>query len=180
MRGTWMFKAVRPGCAPGETRTRIREAASRRTRIVEGSERDALEFARRACEYLRPKGVESVEAWSVGIANLKSEISKEEPKIEKLLRFCLKPHPNGKDWLAEENELHHGGWWTELRPALDYALYRGNGRVCLVEIWKRKGEIVSPRNDAKKREMEIQTVVLVDRTGQDGCPTQGRGTKAEG
>ena len=53
-----------------------------------------------------------------------------------------------------------------MRQALDYALYRGNGRICAVEI-------LGPRINANKRGFRIQQVVLVDRTGQDACPTQG-------
>jgi len=37
---------------------RKRISSGGQPRIVRGSEREALEFARRACEYLRPKGVE--------------------------------------------------------------------------------------------------------------------------
>ena len=43
-------------------------------------------------------------------------------------------NPDG--WDAVPNELHHGGWWRDLRQALDYALYRGNGRICAVEIFE--------------------------------------------
>lgn len=75
--------------------------------------------------------------------------------------------------MAEPNELHHGGWWTELRQAVDYALYRGNGRVCAVEIW-------SPRIHANERELELARVVLCDRTANDACPTQGRGARSAG
>ena len=148
-----------------------------RERMIRGTEHEALEFARRACEYLRPSGVESVEAWSCG------PIEGEPENFPGLLRFCLKPHRNGRDWIAEPNELHHGGWWSELRQALDYALYRGNGRICAVEI-------LGPRIKANQRELRIQRcfltsafsiqhlafpwVVLVDRTGTDACPTQGR------
>lgn len=124
----------------------------------QGTERDALEFARRACEYLRPKGVEAVEAWSVQIQNEK--LGNEKWEGPGLVRFCLRPHANGRDWVAEPNELHHGGWWGDLEQAVDYALFRGSGRVCAVEI--------------KNARLEVGRVVLVDRTGQDACPTQGR------
>jgi len=70
-----MFKAVRPECGGLTTRTRLRDATARQARIINGGEREALEFARRACEFLRPKGVEAVEAWLVQIENEKSRAS---------------------------------------------------------------------------------------------------------
>ena len=64
-----------------------RRAGLRQARILRGSAIEALEFARRACEYLRPKGVESVEAWSLEISDHKFHISEEEPEIPGLARF---------------------------------------------------------------------------------------------
>ena len=107
-----MFKAVRTECGGMETRrpitTRNAECGTR-NRVIRGTEREALEFARRACEYLRPSGVESVEAWSVEIQNDEFKIQNPKSEIEHLVRFCLKPHRNDRDWIAEPNELPHGG-----------------------------------------------------------------------
>lgn len=50
-----------------------------------------------------------------------------------------------------------------VRQAIDYALFQGSGRVCAIEI--------------KNAKLEIQRVVLVDRTGQDACPTKPGGLK---
>ena len=71
-------------------RTRNTECGTR-TRVIRGTEHEALDFARRACEYLRPKGVQSVEAWSCGPPEGEPE------NLPGLLRFCLKPHRNGRD-----------------------------------------------------------------------------------
>ena len=150
MRATWMFRAVRRGCTPRETRRAIRQG--QRERILRGTEREALDFARRACEYLRSKGVESVEAWSAG------PLDGEPEPIPGLVRFCLKPHHNGRDWIAEPNQLHHGGWWTDLRQAIDYALFRGSGKLCAVHV-------LGPAFH--------QTLILSDQSTVDHCPTIG-------
>ena|SRR5436190_19813687 len=156
MRATWTFRAVRHGCTSRETRRTIRQGE--RERILRGTERDALEFARRACGYLRPKGVDAVEAWSAG------PLDGEPEELPGLVRFSLTPHRNGRDWITEPNQLHHGGWWTDLLQAVDYALFRGSGKLCAVEI--------------KNANSLIQTIVLVDRTGHDACPTRPTSTIA--
>ena len=43
-------------------------------------------------------------------------------------------HRKWRDWIAEQNALHHGGRWTDLGQAIDYALFRGSGEICAVKL----------------------------------------------
>jgi hypothetical protein len=147
MKATWIFRAARMRSEYAW----IRRACGRNT--IEGSEHDALEFARRATEHLRMTSVSYVEAWSVGavIGSL---------ELPDLVTFRIVPHENGKDWRALENCLHHGGWYkpNQLQFAIDYAFFRGGGKLCAVEVLaKDKG---------RKSQDRILKIILADQTGQ--------------
>jgi hypothetical protein len=121
MQATWAFRAARPGGG----RTWIRRNGGQRT--LTGTEQDALEFARAATEHLRHTSVDWVEAWTVGSVAGAAELAG-------ALRFRIVPHPNGKDWRAEENELMHPLWITDLDFGVDYMLFRGGGKLCILEV----------------------------------------------
>jgi hypothetical protein len=77
-----------------------------------------------------------------------------------LVTFRIVPHENGKDWRALEGPLHHGGWYkpNQLQLAIDYARFRGGGRLCAVELVARESR--------GRTEERILRVVLADQTGQ--------------
>jgi hypothetical protein len=130
MRATWKFKAVRPGCR--RSTIRRRDGTDRLT----GSTHEALQFSQNAHAHLCNKGVIRVEAWSQ--ADLAS--TADEPPADRVV-FTIRPHPNGRDWLADQTALHHGGWFRSLRNAVDYALFRGSSQICEIHILDAKAEI---------------------------------------
>src|SRR4051794_34944708 len=103
MRAMWGFKAVRAGMQ----RASIRRTCGADT--ITGTEHDALEFARRAAEHLQAKDVKYVEAWSIG--RIESTVF----ELPEIVTFRMKPHPNGKDWLAEGSRFMHPGWFQKFR-----------------------------------------------------------------
>jgi hypothetical protein len=130
MWATWTFKAVRHGCRRSNIRRR------NGTDLLTGSTCQALEFSQNAHAHLCNKGVIRVEAWSQ--ADLAPDA--DESPADRVL-FTLRPHPNGRDWLADETALHHGGWFRGLEGAINYALFRGSCKVCQVHLLDAKGEI---------------------------------------
>ena len=130
MRATWKFKAVRPGCRRSPIRRR--DGTDRLT----GSPDEALQFSQNAHAHLCNKGVIRVEAWSD--ADLASTAY--EPPADRVV-FTIRPHPNGRDWLADETPLHHGGWFRQLQSAINYALFRGSCKICEVRVLDAKGDI---------------------------------------
>jgi hypothetical protein len=112
-----------------------------------------LAFVARAQKHLAPAGVVRVEAWSAEQMefDFASEIAR--------LVFTIRPHRNGRDWTADPNELHHGGWLRTLSGAVDYALFRSGGKVANVHVLDRGGK--------------IQRVILADQSGYDAIPTIG-------
>jgi len=64
----------------------------------------------------------------------------DEPPADRVL-FTIRPHPNGRDWLADETALHHGGWFKQLQSAINYALFRGSCKICEVRVLDAKGDI---------------------------------------
>ena len=148
MRGQWALKAVRYD---------LKRSCVRR---VDGSDRfkgtacQALEFSARAQAHLCNRGIIRVEAWSTEQMEFDFVAEIEQPRIV----FVIKRHRNGRDWLAEQNELHHGGWWRELRPAIDYAFFRGCRKVCAVHVVGAG---------------KIEQVILADQRGWDSTPVVG-------
>jgi hypothetical protein len=110
-----------------------------------------LAFVARAQEHLASTGVVRVEAWSA--EQMEFDFMSE---IAPRLVFTIRPHRNGRDWTADPNELHHGGWHRTLSSAVDYALFRACGKV---QILDRNGK--------------IQRVILTDQRGYDAIPTIG-------
>src|SRR5216117_3963508 len=98
MHATWEFKSFRPRNPQDRFPIFGRFPLRRSCGPFIGSERDALAFARRACEHLSSKGTLRVEAWSRHI----------EPPELSCVTFRLKPH-TGNRWLTEEGPLAHPG-----------------------------------------------------------------------
>ena len=113
MRATWKFKAVRPGCRRATIRRR--DGTDR----LAGSPDKALQF-------------------SQNDADLAS--TADEPPADRVV-FTNRRHPNGRDWLADETALHHGGWFRQLQSAINYALFRGSCKICEVRVLDAKGDI---------------------------------------
>jgi hypothetical protein len=148
MRGQWQLKAVRQ---PGHRRSCVKRAdgSDRFTRATD----EVPAFVARAQKHLAPAGVARVEAWSAEQMEF-DFVSEIAPRLV----FTIRPHRNGRDSTADENELHHGGWFRTLASAADYALFRASG-IAGVHVLDR---------DAK-----IQRVILVDQRGYDAVPTIG-------
>ena len=108
-----------------------------------------LDFATRAQAYLIAKDIVRVEAWSCG------RVEGEDQDMQRTL-FKIRRHENGHDWRADETELHHGGWYLDLEFAIDYAMFRGAGRVCEIQICNRAGAIMF--------------VVMANQRGHDAVP----------
>jgi hypothetical protein len=140
---TWKFRAARTGSAA----TWIRRRCGQNT--LTGSERDALDFAARITEHFRATDIHSVEAWSVGPVE-------GTPDLPDAITFRIVPHANGKDWAAEENQLMHPLWITELDFGVDYIFRRGSGRLCAIEVLGRSGE--------------IEHLIVADKRQVDSCP----------
>jgi len=145
MRAQWELRAVRHGFQ----RSPIRRKNG--CRQFNGTHSDALKLARATCDYLRPRGVIRVEAWSCGELNVADD-KEGEPQLV----FVIRPHPNKRDWLADENELHHGGWFIRLQSAIDYALFRACKKVCAVHVLDAAGA--------------VQQVILADNSNYDANP----------
>jgi hypothetical protein len=145
MRATWAFRA----CRTRHEYTWIRRSCGRNT--ITGTEHDALDFARKVAAHL--DGVHAVEAWTVGSIQ-------EQLELPGLVIFPIVPHENGKDWRALETHLHHGGWYRpeQLELAIDYALWRGGGTLCAVQVTNRAGA--------------LERVVLADLRKLDFCPAR--------
>ena len=148
MRGQWQLKAVR---APGARRSCLRrpDGSDRFT----GTATEVLGYIVRAQKHLCSRAVCRVEAWSTEQMEF-DFVSEFSPLV-----FGIRPHPNGRDWVADENELHHGGWFRTLQGAIDYALFRGSGKVAAVHVLNTAGK--------------IQRVILADQRGYDAIPTVG-------
>jgi hypothetical protein len=95
-----------------------------------GSESDALAFARKACEHLRSKNVQRVEAWT-----RQAEPSHLPGSIT--FRF----HAVGNEWKAEESTVMHPTTWSNLDNALDYVLWRGGGKLCRIELLNTRSAV---------------------------------------
>jgi hypothetical protein len=129
MRGQWQLKAVRQ---PGHRRCCVRRADG--SDRFTGAADEVLAFVARAQEHLAPKL--RVEAWSREQMEF-DFVSEIAPRLV----FTIRPHANGHDWTADENELHHGGWFRTLSGAIDYALFRASGKIAAVHILDRDGNI---------------------------------------
>ena len=123
MRGQWELKAVRP---PGARRSCLRRADG--SDRFTGSTTEAFHFIARAQAHLCSKAVSRVEAWSTEQMEFEF-VSELAPVV-----FVIRPHTNGRDWIADENELHHGGWFPTLQSAIDYAFFRGCGKRSAVHV----------------------------------------------
>ena len=148
MRAQWAFRAVRPR----HEYTWIRRSCGQSTII--GTEHDALNFARKAAEHLQSEGVKCIEAWSMG--NVQEQL-----ELPGLVTFQIVPRKDGEGWQALETHLHHGGWYRpdHLGFAIDYALWRGGGKLCAVQVVNPAGKVLR--------------VVLADLRDVDSCPTIG-------
>lgn len=136
----WLFNSYRPVDPHARHPISRRSPIHRASGVFTGSAQDALAFARKACEHLSAKGVLRVEAWAAG----------EPEAIHGSAIFRLTAHANGKQWIAENSGLHHGGIFPDLDSAIDYCVFRGHGMLCRVELLDKIGA--------------VQTVVLVDQT----------------
>jgi hypothetical protein len=143
MSATWKFITVRADYS----RRNLRRQNGKTT--FTGTSGDALDFAARALAYLQANGVVRVEAWSCG--RVEGETNNEKRAI-----FRIRRHENGRDWRAEVTELHHGGWNHKLEDAIGYAMFRGAGRICEIQICNRAGAIMF--------------VVLADQRGREMVP----------
>jgi hypothetical protein len=148
MRATWKFRA----CKLRSEYSWIRRKGACNT--INGTEHDALEFARRCVEHFRGHDVVCVEAWSVGDIQ-------EQLELPGLVTFQIVPREDGEGWRALEGQLHHGGIYRphQLGFAIDYAMWRGGGQLSAVTVTNRGGL--------------LERVVLADRRGKESCPCTG-------
>ena len=148
MRGQWQIKTVRP---PGARRSCLRrpDGSDRFT----GTATEVFNFIARAQAHLCSRSVFRVEAWST--EQMEFDFVSEPPQVV----FLVRPHPNGHDWIAEENELHHGGWFRNLQSAINYAFFRGCGKLSAVQVLNAAGK--------------LHQVVLADQRSYDAIPTVG-------
>lgn len=136
----WTFKSFRP-VNPSDPVPVCRRFPIRRATPFIGDEGEALAFARRACEHLNSKGVQRVEAWTA------------QPGAREADAITFRLLPIGNNWRADPNRLHHGGIWPDLDGALNYALFRGAGKLCRIEVLNTAGAVA--------------WLVLVDQTAND-------------
>jgi hypothetical protein len=148
MRAGWRFRA----CKLQSEYSWIRRKGGCNT--ITGTEHDALEFARRCVEHFRGHDVVCVEAWSVGDIQ-------EQLELPGLVTFRIVPREDGEGWRALETHLHHGGIYRPdyLGFAIDYAMFRGGGTLCAVQVLNRAGA--------------LERVILADRRGRESCPCIG-------
>lgn len=152
MRGEWQLRAVR---GPGARRSCLRRPDG--TDRFRGTSSEAYSFLARAQAHLCSKSIFRVEAWSTEQMEF-DFVSELSPLV-----FVIRPHQNGKDWMSEENELHHGGWFRSLEGAVNYAFFRGCGRLVAVHVLTAEGR--------------IQQAILADQRAYDSTPTVGPGTE---
>jgi hypothetical protein len=156
MWGQWRIIAVRQ---PGHRRSCVRRSDGS-DRFI-GTTAEVLSFIARAQTHLSANSVCRVEAWSsesVGAPfNWLGDSTHSTGLTQLTPLFTIRPHPNGHDWIADENELHHGGWYRRLQSAIDYAFFRASGKVAAVEVLNRGGR--------------IHQIILADQRGYDAIPT---------
>ena len=152
MQGVWKLKAVRHG----DERSRVRRPDG--TDLFTGTAEEALDFAVRAQTHLAEKGVIRVEAWSA--EQLEFDFVVEFTR--RVLVFVLRW--DGRVWIAEQNELHHGARCQRLYTAVNYALFRGGGRACAIRVLDKT--------------RKVQQLILADQSRLDYCPTRASSLKA--
>ena len=146
MRGEWQLKAVR---GPGARRSCLRRPDG--SDRFSGTTSEVFSFISRAQKHLCSRAVFRVEAWST--EQMEFDFL---PELSPLV-FVIRPHVNGRDWVADENERHHGGWFRSLQSAINYAFFRGSGKLSAVHVLAADGT--------------LQRVILADQRGYDTTPT---------
>jgi hypothetical protein len=101
--------------------------------FLEGTAREALDFAARVRQFYEDRSVRSVEAHSVGPCPNIADLGL--PRIV----FHIRPHPNKRDWWVDESKLTHPCWLTRLDHAIGHVAFRGRGHLCEIQVLDSRG-----------------------------------------
>jgi hypothetical protein len=118
------------------------------SRILHGTDAEALEFSRRVKKHFSQMALRMVQARSIGPIDFAVPDNGCAREVAK-----LRQHRNGRDWTADQMGLHHGAWHLSLEDAINYAAFRLRGHVSEIQILDRRNE--------------LQAVILIDLTGAE-------------